>query len=122
MYWFPRCHNNKHLNERKLNYELRFVCNGFKHTLFVDMNYARTIPYRKVYALNLSRVFHKEILHIEYKVNKIKYDELQALNNSVEINKPCQVDNSTQTEEYTITPTRNRQKSKLNNLFRTYSN
>lgn len=114
---------NKHLNERKLNYELRFVCNGFKHTLFVDMNYVRTIPYRKVFALNLSRVFHKEIIHIEYKINKIKYDDqVQAL--TYNVIKPCQIDNSTQTEDYTrtVTPTRDRQKPKLKKFFRTYTN
>lgn len=66
--------NNRHLNEKKLNYELRFICSAFKNVTYIDMNYSLTIPRGIFFALNLSRSLLRQIINID---NARKYLEYQ---------------------------------------------
>lgn len=57
---------NKLLNEKKLNYELRFICNRYKNSFFVDMGFEQFIPYKSFFSTFISRSLLKEILRLEY--------------------------------------------------------
>lgn len=43
---------NRSLNEKKLNYELRFMLNNIQNINYVDMDYSRNVPHRKFFTLN----------------------------------------------------------------------
>lgn len=64
---------NKFLNEKKLNYELKFVCSKYSHCTFIDMNYCEFIPDTRSFALHKCRSLLKEILHIGYKFHYEQY-------------------------------------------------
>jgi hypothetical protein len=55
---------NRHLNENKLNYEIRFICSQFDNAVFLDMDFARSVPRRKYYVTNLCRNVLREILRL----------------------------------------------------------
>lgn len=67
---------NKHLNESKLNYAIKFVCNRFSNAVYMDMNYSKFIPKRHGYKINLARCILKEILHLDYMHKKQEYNLL----------------------------------------------
>ncbi|CAG4985407.1 unnamed protein product [Parnassius apollo] len=83
MSWVTSCQNtnviisevphNNYLNLFKLNYELKFLCSNFKRAVFLDMDYCKSVPRRKLFALNLSRSLLKEILSISYRQNYLNY-------------------------------------------------
>lgn len=66
---------NRYLNEKKLNYVLRFTCNRFQNATFADMDYCQSRPNYKYFSLHVTRILLREILHIKYKNDKIKYNE-----------------------------------------------
>lgn len=75
---------NKYLNEKKLNYDLKFLSSKYKHVCFLNMNYSRYIPKRKYFALYTCRMVLREILKIDYAyklgnyrsfINNIQYVE-----------------------------------------------
>lgn len=64
---------NKYLNESKLNYELKFICNNYSNVLYMNMNYSSFLPHYQYFNINLSRTLLKEILHITYKNSYAAY-------------------------------------------------
>lgn len=66
---------NRYLNEKKLNYVLRFTCNRFQNAAFADMNYSQSRPYYNHFSLHVTRILLREILHIKYKNDKANYNE-----------------------------------------------
>lgn len=84
---------NEYLNERKLNYEVKFLCSLNKNTCYVDMNYSRYTPHKRYTSLYIGRMLLKEILHIEY---KNRYNDY--INENLRTKKPLMTDKSTQTE------------------------
>lgn len=91
---------NNFLCEKKLNYELKFICNQFVNTTFVDMDYSRYLPNRDNFALQLSRYILKEVLHIEYKRKYLTYYYTKPKSISMQSTSSC--DKSTQTPEIFI--------------------
>lgn len=65
---------NRYLSEKKLNYELRFICSAHKNMSYVDMNYSFALPRGIYFAINLSRFLLRQILNID---NTRKYFEYQ---------------------------------------------
>lgn len=62
---------NQYLNEKKLNYDYRYICNRHRNCVFVDMDFGRFLPYKSQFPIFVSRYLLKEILRIEYQ-NKIQ--------------------------------------------------
>lgn len=62
---------NKFLNEKKLNFELRFVCNRHDFVTFIHMDFDRYIPHPSFFPIYVSRIILKELLRNEYQA-KIK--------------------------------------------------
>lgn len=58
---------NRLLNEKRLNYELRFICKRYNNSVFVDMNFNQFVPNKTIFATFTSRSLLKEILRMEYK-------------------------------------------------------
>lgn len=67
---------NKNLNEKKLNYEIRYICKT-NNTLFMDMGYEFLIPSRKNHSKYICQMLLKEILHIGYKIEFENYNKKQ---------------------------------------------
>lgn len=57
---------NQNLIEKKLNYQLKFLCSMYQHVCFIDLNFSRFIPKQKHYALYTCRMILKDILRIGY--------------------------------------------------------
>lgn len=89
---------NRNLNEKKLNYDMRFICSRYSNVTFVDMDFSRNIPSRKYFALTLSRSILKEILHVNYKMNYMNYINNQYKNINSNNNTKVYVNKHTQTE------------------------
>lgn len=105
---------NSYLKEKKLNYELKFVCLKFRNVRFVDMKYSFEIPSRRLFALHACQNMYREILNVSH---KIEYDEYcKAINKA---NLERYVSKGTQTDEVvafeSIEPVSNLNNS---NLFR----
>lgn len=66
---------NRHLNEKKLNHDLKFVCSRYSNVTFIDMDYSRDVPNRKYFALSLSRSLVRDVLRINNMNNRIAYTE-----------------------------------------------
>lgn len=86
---------NRFLNERKLNYELKFVCSKV-NVDFIDMNYSAFLPRRNSFALFRCQMLLKEILRIDYMMKykaycKVNHDEPEHYI-------PILADKSTQTD------------------------
>lgn len=78
---------NKHLNEKKLNQELKFICSNFENSNFVDMNFARYVPKRKYYTTYLCRNVLREILRMS---NHRRYKQyMLAKSMTVTVNDAC---------------------------------
>lgn len=60
---------NSHLNEIKLNNEIKYICSHFHNARFLDLGFSRWIPRKKYFTLNLCRNILQEILRLHY--NKI---------------------------------------------------
>lgn len=83
--WLKNCNNvnvlfsevpyNNILNENKLNYELKFICSKYNNATYVDMNFSRYVPSPKNFFAYLSRMFLREILHIDYKIKIMHYNQ-----------------------------------------------
>lgn len=79
------CENsyNTHLNERKLNNELKFICNQFNSSVFVDLGFSRYVPGRKYYATYLCRNLLREILRMS---NHRKYKQFMLAKTVTKLN------------------------------------
>lgn len=65
---------NQHLNERKLNNEIKFVCHNFKNCVFLDLDYSRFIPSRKYHTTYVCRNIIREILRLCYHTTFKQYE------------------------------------------------
>lgn len=65
---------NNYLHEKRMNYELKFLCGLRKNAVFLDMNYARFIPNRNYFFINLCRSLLRDILRIDYKIKIDNYN------------------------------------------------
>lgn len=91
---------NKCLNEKKLNYELRFICNRHSKSAFVEMGFDRFIPNKFLLSTHISRCLLKDILRQEYQQKLSAYHSAAAKKVSV-FNPPKLFDKCTQTD---VTP------------------
>lgn len=64
---------NQLLNEKKLNYELKFICNRHENSIFVELGFDRFIPNKNYFSTFVCRSLLKEILKNEYKLKIIAY-------------------------------------------------
>lgn len=87
---------NTHLNERKLNYNIKFICSNYVHATYVDMNFSMYVPDYRFLPLHVCQLMLKDILRIGYKHNYDKYTKEKS--QEKEIN-PVLTDNFTQTED-----------------------
>lgn len=87
---------NKCLNEKKLNYEIKFACTKFKNANFVDMKYSVVTPKRIFFPLHTAQSLLKEILRVDY---KLKYDlYCKGFNNNDSEYTHALIDRGTQTD------------------------
>lgn len=70
---------NKYLNERKLNYEIKYECNMNKNAIYIDMCYDISIPTKNDFFHNICTRVLKEILHVKYKQDYETYVKDQIL-------------------------------------------
>lgn len=88
---------NQYLNEKKLNYDFRYICNRHSNSIFVDMDFSQFLPHKSHFSTHISRHLLKEILRIDYQ-NKIIFFKSQ-IKYRVSCNKLTNVsDKYTQTE------------------------
>lgn len=92
---------NMYLHEKKLNYELKFICSKYDNVIYTDLNYSRIIPRLNMFSLHLARSLLKDILHVSYKIRMDKYIQSCKLQK----NKNCK-NVSTQTVDETTTSNR----------------
>lgn len=87
---------NKHLNEYKLNYELKYLCSQFDDVSFIDLNFSKFRPIRVLYPDIVSRSILRNILRIDYK------NRMRQYNSSLKCNlhnlRSNRIDKGTQTE------------------------
>ncbi|CAK1584451.1 unnamed protein product [Parnassius mnemosyne] len=88
---------NKYLNERKLNYEIKFICSEFKCVNYIEMNYSVMIPRRKYFPLYTSQLLLQELLRVDY---KLKYEIYCKSLNDIPKHKKTYTENSTQTDMF----------------------
>lgn len=80
---------NKHLNEEKLNYEVKHICTMFPNSLFVDMRYESYVPNKRRISKHISQTILKDILHLKYKMEYQIYTKKQIAN---QLNKRVSMD------------------------------
>lgn len=89
---------NPHLNENKLNYEVKFICSQFKNATFLDMSYAR-FKLSRFYNIELCRNILQDITrlsnHRKYKLYQMQIQLKTMFKDSRDI--------GTQTELVTLT-------------------
>lgn len=72
---------NKFLNEKTLNYTVKFICSKYVSAKFIDMNYSQQIPIkRRSMCLDICRYLLKDILCIE---NRAKFMRYKKMNNPI---------------------------------------
>lgn len=74
---------NKHLNENKLNNELRHICTMFKNVTYIDMGYKNLIPPETVLSRNLCQFVSTEINCIERKKSSKTMIDSVKIRNSI---------------------------------------
>ncbi|XP_052749910.1 uncharacterized protein LOC128200464 [Galleria mellonella] len=97
------------LNERKLNSNLKMICNQFKNVTFINMDFSRYLPYKNYFTTHISQRLLKDILMIDYKIKYNIYMQKSKNNISSQYKNTLtrtSVSQSTQTEtEYVIQAT-----------------
>lgn len=89
---------NDYLSEKKLNYELKFICLKLKNVRFVDMNYSFEVPLRRWFARHVCQNMLRELLNLSH---KIEYDEYCKHIQKVELER--YVSKGTQTDDVVAT-------------------
>lgn len=64
---------NKHLDEKKLNYEIKFLAKHFENSIYLDMDYERYLPSNRNFVKYISQRLLKEILRISYQTDFQEY-------------------------------------------------
>ncbi|KAJ8730517.1 hypothetical protein PYW08_001930 [Mythimna loreyi] len=68
-------YKNRTLNENNVNNLLKFVCYNCKNSSFIQLHNDSRYPTKYMTMLNACRLIHRQILHMNYKNNFIKYTE-----------------------------------------------
>lgn len=84
--------SNRYLNERKLNYELRFISNNFTNVKYMDVNYRSTLPHGIHFPINLSRLLLRQILNIDNKRKYLNYQLQLQSHHEMKCQKSTQTD------------------------------
>lgn len=92
---------NKYLNESKLNYEVKMLCQRFDNCMYLNMNYSMQIPLQNFFSTFVSRCILKEVLHICYKNNYNNYQTKNVEDHEIKIKGNCMHETkSTQTDKH----------------------
>lgn len=68
---------NRFLNVKKLNYELKFICNKYSNVQYLELDYEEHLPRGIHFSLNLCRSWLREILRKDYESKFIAYNNIR---------------------------------------------
>lgn len=117
---------NQFLIEKKLNYQLKFLCTKYNHVGYLDMDFSRYMPKPGYYPLYISRMILRDVLRLSYHHKYDKYNN-NFKNKITKCDVSTQTDNILETKDDSLTNIMLNQENveyndntnmKNNNLFR----
>lgn len=92
---------NRNLNEKRLNYILRFMCAKYENSVYLDMRYGEYVPRRFQSSLLLCQSMVREILRIDYR-HKLQNYRAKQESEKVKGHNILVVNKSTQTDTESV--------------------
>lgn len=92
---------NRNLNEKRLNYILRFMCAKYENSVYLDMRYGEYVPRRFQSSLLLCQSMVREILRIDYR-HKLQNYRAKQESEKVKGHNILVVNKSTQTDPESV--------------------